>query len=205
MRIFVTGASGWIGSAVVPQLVGPAIRWGAGPLNDSARAFTAAGAEPHRGTLMISISLRRAAGRPTASSTWPSSMTSPSPGTSRAPAKRTAGPSRPSARCSRLGPAPRYRFGDPGVLPGQVATQRDGHGSDPATAAFSSGPWPGGRRLSSRSPSPRTAFGLQWCDPANEPRQGRQRFHGRSGRHRPPGRGAPATSAQGPIAGRPCT
>ncbi len=52
MRIFVTGASGWIGSAVVPELLEAAhevVRL-AHP-DASAGALEAAGAEVHRGTL----------------------------------------------------------------------------------------------------------------------------------------------------------
>jgi nucleoside-diphosphate-sugar epimerase len=142
MRIFVTGASGWIGSAVVPELIGAGHEVvGLARSDDSADALTVAGAQVHRGTLDDLDSLRDAAAASDGvihlafkhDLAFSGDFEGAADADRRAVetfGEALAGSDRPFVLASGL----------LGLAPGQVATEQDGHGSHAAAAAFGGGP-----------------------------------------------------------------
>jgi nucleoside-diphosphate-sugar epimerase len=142
MRIFVTGASGWIGSAVVPELMSAGHQVvGLARSDASAAALEAAGAEVHHGSLDDLDGLREAAAGSDGviHLAFKHDLAFSGDFLGAATADRRAvetlgdalaGSDRPFVIAS----------GTLGLAPGRVATELDGHGSDPAVAAVGEGP-----------------------------------------------------------------
>ncbi len=142
MRIFVTGASGWIGSAVVPELIGAGHQVvGLARSDASAAALTAAGAEVLRGSIDDLDQLQAAAkasdGVIHLAFKHDLAFSGDFQGAADADRRAVeafgealAGSDKPLLIASGL----------LGVTPGQVATEQDGHGAHAAVAAFGGGP-----------------------------------------------------------------
>jgi nucleoside-diphosphate-sugar epimerase len=142
MRIFVTGASGWIGSAVVPELIDAGHQvTGLARAEASAAALTAAGAAVQRGDLDDLDVLRSAAavsdGVIHLAFKHDIAFTGDFQGAADADTRAIdtfgaalAGSGRPFVIAS----------GVLGLAPGRVATERDGLDADPAELARSGGP-----------------------------------------------------------------
>jgi nucleoside-diphosphate-sugar epimerase len=142
MRVFITGASGWIGCAVVPELLAAGHRVvGLARSDASAAALIAAGAEVRRGTLDDLDQLR--AGTDAADGVihlaFKHDLAFSGDFERAADADRQAvetigetlvGSERPFVIAS----------GILGIAPGRIATEQDGHGANPAVAAWGSGP-----------------------------------------------------------------
>jgi nucleoside-diphosphate-sugar epimerase len=142
MRVFVTGASGWIGSAVVPELIDAGHEvTGLARSDASAAALTAAGAQVRRGTLDDLDSLRSAAAASDGvihlafkhDIAFSGDFQGAADADRRAVetfGEALAGSGRPFLIAS----------GTLGLAAGRVATERDGHDADPALAAWGAGP-----------------------------------------------------------------
>jgi nucleoside-diphosphate-sugar epimerase len=142
MRCFVTGASGWIGSAVVPELIGGGHQvTGLARSDDSAEALKAAGAEVQRGTLDDLDALRDAAGASDGvihlafkhDLAFTGGFEAAADADRRAVetlGEALAGSDRPLVIAS----------GMLGLAPGRVVSEQDGHGPDAAVAGFGGGP-----------------------------------------------------------------
>ena len=141
MRVFVTGASGWIGSALVPQLIaGGHHVVGLARSDASAEALTAAGAEVLRGTLDDLDNLRAAAAESDGvihlafkhESAFSGDFEGAADADRRAVeafGETLAGSDRPLLIAS----------GVVGLALGRPATELDGRGPDPAAAALGGG------------------------------------------------------------------
>jgi len=142
MRIFVTGASGWIGSAVVPELIGAGHEVvGLARSDASAAALAAAGVNVERGDLDDLDTLRTTAEKADGvihlAFKHDLAFTGDFEGAATADRQAVeafgealAGSDRPFVIASGL----------LGLLPGQVATELDGHVADAARRAMPAGP-----------------------------------------------------------------
>ncbi len=142
MRVFVTGASGWIGSAVVPELIGAGHQvTGLARSDASADALAAAGAEVHRGTLDDLDRLREAASAADGviHLAFKHDIAFSGDFQGAADADRRAVETFGEALANSDRPL-LIASGTLGVAPGRVATERDGHDSDPAMAGLGGGP-----------------------------------------------------------------
>ncbi len=141
MRVFITGASGWIGSAVGPELIGAGHQvTGLARSDASAAALTAAGAQVHRGTLDDLDSLRSAAAASDGviHLAFKHDIAFSGDFQGAADADRRAIETFAEALVDSDRPFA-IASGTLGLAPGRVGTERDGHGPDSAAAPLIGG------------------------------------------------------------------
>jgi nucleoside-diphosphate-sugar epimerase len=137
MRVFMTGASGWIGSVVVPELLGEGHEVvGLARSDASAAALTAAGVKVLRGTLDDLGVLRDAAADAdgVVHLAFKHDLAFTGDFQSAAEADRRVAGAIGEALTGSDRPF-LIAAGTAGLAPGRVVTERDGHDGDPAAAA----------------------------------------------------------------------
>ncbi len=142
MRVFITGASGWIGSAVVPELLGAGHQViGLARSDASADALTAAGADVHRGDLddLDALHDAAAASDGVIHLAFKHELAFSGDFQAAAAADRRAVETLGEALAGSDRPL-LIASGILGVAPGRVVSEQDGHDSHAAVAAFGGGP-----------------------------------------------------------------
>src|SRR5580698_809603 len=136
MRVFVTGASGWIGSALVPELLGAGHQ-----VVGLARSDASAAAEPRRGSLDDLETLRdqAAASDGVIHLAFRHDLAFTGNFQGAADADRRAVETFGEALAGSGKPL-LIASGTLGLSPGRLATEEDGHGDGSDTAGWGSGP-----------------------------------------------------------------